>query len=88
MRQEGIEAWFPEAGALAQAASEVDAASLRWRSPQQRFWLIDPLDGTKEFASQALQAGGYVRNLDGDRLRYGKGEVPDPPLVAVFPWLP
>lgn len=261
MRREGIEACFPEVGALAQAAgeaileryqggeaglvarkadespvtmadlaahrllveglqrlapsvpvvSEEDADSLRWRSPRQRFWLIDPLDGTKEFlarngeftvnvalvergvsvwgvvvapalglrywggadygafrqegesvrplrvvlpdrgralrvvaskshlnaqtqafisqlgqvelvqagsslkfcrlaegeadlyprlaptcewdtaAAQAVLegAGGYVRDLDGNRLHYGKDEVLNPPFVAaVFPWLP
>ncbi len=29
--------------------SEEDAASLQHRRPDNRFWLLDPLDGTKEF---------------------------------------
>lgn len=31
--------------------SEEDAASLVYRKPDGRFWLVDPLDGTKEFIS-------------------------------------
>lgn len=29
--------------------SEEDADSWRWRTPTGNFWLVDPLDGTKEF---------------------------------------
>jgi 3'(2'), 5'-bisphosphate nucleotidase len=29
--------------------SEEDAQSWRWRTPTGTFWLVDPLDGTKEF---------------------------------------
>jgi 3'(2'), 5'-bisphosphate nucleotidase len=32
--------------------SEEDAASLGHRRPEGRFWLIDPLDGTKEFIAR------------------------------------
>lgn len=32
--------------------SEEDAASLQWRRPDACFWLIDPLDGTKEFIAR------------------------------------
>jgi len=32
--------------------SEEDAASLSHRQPDGRFWLIDPMDGTKEFISR------------------------------------
>lgn len=47
--------------------SEEDAASHAQRMPESVFWLIDPLDGTKEFIARngeftvnvALVAGGY-----------------------------
>lgn len=32
--------------------SEEDTASLTHRKPQGRFWLVDPLDGTKEFLAR------------------------------------
>jgi len=32
--------------------SEEDAGSLRYRLPASRFWLVDPLDGTKEFLAR------------------------------------
>lgn len=32
--------------------SEEDAPSLQYRQPQGDFWLVDPLDGTKEFLAQ------------------------------------
>lgn len=46
--------------------SEEDAGSWRWRTPTGTFWLVDPLDGTKEFLGKngeftvniALVSGG------------------------------
>lgn len=32
--------------------SEEDVDSWRWRTPKGSFWLVDPLDGTKEFLGQ------------------------------------
>lgn len=32
--------------------SEEDTASLQYRLPKGRFWLVDPLDGTKEFLAR------------------------------------
>jgi 3'(2'), 5'-bisphosphate nucleotidase len=40
--------WTPDIPVV----SEEDSASLAHRTPQGRFWLIDPLDGTKEFLAR------------------------------------
>lgn len=42
---EGLQRLTPEIPVV----SEEDAQSWRWRTPVGSFWLVDPLDGTKEF---------------------------------------
>lgn len=43
-----LTAWMPAIAVV----SEEDAQSLRFRLPTGAFWLVDPLDGTKEFLAR------------------------------------
>lgn len=68
--------------ALAQLAPEIpvvseeDADSLQHRQPQGRFWLIDPLDGTKEFISGSDEFTVNIALVEDGRPVFGVVHAP------------
>lgn len=51
-----LTAWMPDIPVV----SEEDAQSLQFRRPSGAFWLVDPLDGTKEFLARS---GEFTVNI-------------------------
>ncbi len=64
----------PELPQLSEEGEEVDAASRRqW----QRYWLIDPLDGTREFIKRNGEFTVNIALVDGGRPVLGVVHAPD-----------
>ena len=56
--------------------SEEDSDSLMTRKTHARYWLIDPLDGTREFMQRNDQFTCNLALIDHSRTRYGFVSVP------------
>src|SRR5690606_1431609 len=54
-----------------QVVSEEDPASLPYRQSAGRFWLIDPLDGTKEFIARNGEFTVNIALIEGGRSTLG-----------------
>lgn len=63
--------------------SEEDAASLAFRTSASRFWLIDPLDGTKEFIAKNDEFTVNIALIDQGRSVLG---VVYAPALALLYW--
>lgn len=74
---EGLAALTPDIPVV----SEECAESLKYRLPTGRFWLVDPLDGTKEFAARNGEFTVNIALIEDGRVAWGVVYAPVPGLL-------
>lgn len=61
--------------------SEECPESLKYRLPTGRFWLVDPLDGTKEFVARNGEFTVNIALIEGGSVAWGVVYAPVPGLL-------
>jgi 3'(2'), 5'-bisphosphate nucleotidase len=74
----GLAALTPDVPILSEESSDVTYAT---RSQWSTFWLVDPLDGTKEFLARNGQFTVNIALIEGHAPRFGVVYVPDQDLI-------
>ena len=77
---EGLAKLTPDIPVLSE---ESDAPDFEIRSAWQRYWLVDPLDGTKEFVNRNGEFTVNIALIEGDRPVFGVVGVPAQSITFV-----
>lgn len=70
---DGLRALTPEIPILSEEAADVPYAERRYWT---RFWLVDPLDGTREFIAGSDEFTVNIALIENDQVRFGVVGVP------------